>query len=572
MGATKLSTRFAILIAVVIVAVSAVYIPWCIERQKQFGEAKALAEARTLNQEMLAAWDYINDIQNQINYDATGRYDFKNVYCAIAGKAIAQRFMRTSDYEIRYVKSSPRSVTDAPDEFELSALQSFAQTGSNEFYGTSSYKNQPVFRYASALTYSHNCMLCHGEPAGEKDPTGFLKEGMAIGDLAGAASIIIPMDVYEAELRANALTDIAFFLLLLIAVIGITQLGVTLWVQRPLRRLGATARSIGAGAWDTPCSEPRAAAEIADLAQSFSSMAKELGASYEQLENRVTQRTEELSTANRNLSLQRTQIEEAFDALQDANERLEEEIAYKSNFLSIMSHELKTPIVSIKAALDIWSRSKTEVSDADRLLTEEVGLQCATLLDAIENTLGTSRIEAGRFVPNVQDVDPVDLLSEAAASIETIARRRSLTVTCEIAADVPIISSDWNALERIVGNLVSNAVKFTPPGGTITLSALYSPAIDSVTISVADTGIGIAPNDTRRVFERFVQVDSSLSREYHGSGLGLSLAQDLAEHIGGVISLESTLGQGSTFSLTLPTRWPINPLRTEANHAHIDCR
>lgn len=534
----KLSTRFSMLIIASIVAASAIYIPWCIDRQQSFSEDKALAEARTLNQEMNAAWDYINAIQNQINYDADGRYDFKNVYCSIAGKAIAQRFMLESDYDISYVRENPRSITDDPDAFERTALGSFEDAETLEYYDTSVVDGKAVFRYVSALHYDSNCMSCHGEPIGEQDETGFLKEGMAIGDLAGAASITIPMELYQDEIVRNAITDIFFFLLLILLIVTVIRLALTFWIVKPLERLGAAADRIGEGAWSTSCVEPDAPREIEMLADSFEVMARQLKASYESLEEKVSLRTAALSEAN--------------DQLERQRQRLKQEVAYKSNFLSIMSHELKTPIASITAAMEIWRKSKPTSDDEDLAFIDDLKLQCTSLLGTIDNALDTSRIESGRFEPHMQQIDLVDVIDAVEESVEPIAKRKSISLNRSIDPSVPIIESDWDSLQKIVVNIASNAVKFTSEGGTIRFEAVYREGDDRVIVSVKDTGIGIAQSDQTRVFDRFVQLDSSLSREYHGSGLGLSLAQDLAHQIGADLHLESELGVGSTFSVSIP--------------------
>lgn len=540
-----LSARFSLLVVGALVLASSIYIPWCIERQESFSENKALAEARTLNQEMLAAWDYVDAIQHQINYDATGRYDFKDVYCAIAGKAIAERFMRESDYTVRYVRENPRSSTDEPDPFEQEALAAFEEGRGEEYYALVDSENGKVFRYAAELRYNNSCLSCHGEPAGEPDETGFLREGAAWKDLAGAASITIPMEIYEGEIRQNTVTDILFFLLLVLVVTSILRLGVSLWVVKPLRHIGSVASCYGKGQWDASCTQEGAPKEIEALAVDLGAMAEQLRESYSSLESQVEQRTRELT---------------------QANARLKDEVRYKSDFLSIISHELKSPIVSIRASIEIWNRqqlakAQTETNadaawgEEQRRLAENMLLQCSHLLDTVDNALQAFRIEQGRFVATVEPLDIVDVINAARDTVEPQAKSKGVAIVCRIDPDVPIVESDWGSLEKIISNLAGNAVKFTESGGTVTLAAACRDRL-TMTVSVSDTGIGIDPADHERIFERFVQLDTSLSREYHGSGLGLSLAADLAQRIHGSLSVESSLGSGSTFALTIPIKWP----------------
>ena len=126
----RLSLKLAALVTVVVVVAAAAYIAWTQWAQNAAVESKVLAEARTLNTEMSAVWDYIDESQQAINVNADGTYDFKGIYCSMAGKAIAQRFTRDSDgYGIRYVRENPRSATDVPDEFERAALRRFTEDG-----------------------------------------------------------------------------------------------------------------------------------------------------------------------------------------------------------------------------------------------------------------------------------------------------------------------------------------------------------------------------------------------------------------------------------------------------------
>lgn len=235
--AMRLSARFAVLVIAVIVMASLGYLAWDGAAQQAALESKALSEARTLNAEMQAVWDYIDESQNAINYNSDGSYDFKGIYCSIAGKGIAQKFTRKSEgYVIRYVRENPRSGTDEPDAFEQQALERFAEQGATEQYGFSSFNGELTFRYVSVITARQNCLVCHGEPAGMPDETGFLKEGMQTGDIAGASSIVIPLDLYKSEASAATFRSLVFLLILTVAVVSIVRFALHRWVTEPLAR------------------------------------------------------------------------------------------------------------------------------------------------------------------------------------------------------------------------------------------------------------------------------------------------------------------------------------------------
>lgn len=146
-----------------------------------------------------------------------------------------------------------------------------------------------------------------------------------------------------------------------------------------------------------------------------------------------------------------------------------------------------------------------------------------------------------------------ELLAEVKAELEPIIMRSKLAVTVQIEKDLPLVSSDRQKVKQILLNLLSNALKFTHHGG-VTIVARRNARDRMLSLSVADTGIGIAPTDQDRVFEDFRQLDNSPTRAYGGTGLGLSICRRLAQMLDGRISLDSTVGKGSTFTLTLPLR------------------
>ena len=175
----RVPKRFTGLVVAVLALAFSLFLAWSVAANGQFAEDKALTEARMLNTSISSAWNYIDESQGAINYNSDGSYDFKHIYCSVAGKNIANRITNRSDgYVVRYARENPRSGTDEPDDFERRALAEFSGDASSEFYEVGEYEGQPVLRYASRLTIAPNCLECHGGPAGEKDVTGALKEGM----------------------------------------------------------------------------------------------------------------------------------------------------------------------------------------------------------------------------------------------------------------------------------------------------------------------------------------------------------------------------------------------------------
>jgi signal transduction histidine kinase/PAS domain-containing protein len=230
---------------------------------------------------------------------------------------------------------------------------------------------------------------------------------------------------------------------------------------------------------------------------------------------------------------------------------LEQASALKSQFLANMSHEFRTPLNAILGYTSMLQQGVAgPVDDPIKRHLARVASNGQHLLSIINEILDISRIEAGRMPLQISKFKVADLVGEVIAELEPIIRRSKLEVATHLPQELAPIHSDRQKVKQILLNLLSNAIKFTPAGRvSITARALHG--AKSIAISVADTGIGIAPDDHARIFEDFKQLDNSPTRAYGGTGLGLSICRRLAEIIGGDISVRSQLGKGSTFTLTL---------------------
>jgi two-component system, cell cycle sensor histidine kinase PleC len=175
------------------------------------------------------------------------------------------------------------------------------------------------------------------------------------------------------------------------------------------------------------------------------------------------------------------------------------------------------------------------------------------LLTIINEILDISRIEAGRMPLQVSRIKIPDLINEVKAELEPIIIRSKLAVLVDIPKELRPVTTDRQKVKQILLNLLSNALKFTHEG-TITISARRHEHAGTLTVSVADTGIGIAPADQEKIFEDFRQIDNSPTRAYGGTGLGLSICRRLAQMLDGRIAVQSEMKKGSTFTLTLPIK------------------
>ena len=233
---------------------------------------------------------------------------------------------------------------------------------------------------------------------------------------------------------------------------------------------------------------------------------------------------------------------------------LEQASALKSQFLANMSHEFRTPLNAMLGYTSMLLQGVAGPLDAPaKRQLSRIESNGRHLLTIINEILDISRIEAGRMPLQNSTFRIPDLVAEVRAELEPIIMRSKVTVTTSLPKDLRPISTDRQKVKQILLNLLSNALKFTHEG-SVTISARRVPSERSVTLSVADTGIGIAPADQEKIFEDFRQLDNSPTRAYGGTGLGLSICRRLGLMLNGRIAVQSAVGKGSTFTLTLPVQ------------------
>ncbi len=217
-----------------------------------------------------------------------------------------------------------------------------------------------------------------------------------------------------------------------------------------------------------------------------------------------------------------------------------------------MSHELRTSLNSSLVLARLLAENKSGNLTSDQIKYAETIYSAGNdLLNFINDILDLSKVEAGKLDLHIEDVPAQRIIEALARTFEPVARQKRLTLELRNEmAHYPTLTTDFRRLEQILKNLLSNAMKFTDMGSvTLTLKAAGERAVQFV---VADTGIGIAPDQQEAIFEAFQQADGTTSRHYGGTGLGLSISRSLARLLGGSVSLHSTLGAGSTFTLTMP--------------------
>jgi signal transduction histidine kinase len=224
----------------------------------------------------------------------------------------------------------------------------------------------------------------------------------------------------------------------------------------------------------------------------------------------------------------------------------------KSLFLANMSHELRTPLNAILGYTElILDNIYGDMPDKMRAVLERVQSNGKHLLGLINDVLDLSKIEAGQLTLSLTDYSLSDLVHTVVVAVESLATEKDLALNVEVAPDLPIGRGDERRLAQVLLNLVGNAIKFTDRGS---VSIKASAADGTFTVAVRDTGPGISADHQLKIFEEFAQADTSSTRKKGGTGLGLSIAMRIIEVHHGRIWVESVLGEGATFSFTVPVR------------------
>ncbi|MEX2559052.1 MAG: ATP-binding protein [Pirellulales bacterium] len=288
--------------------------------------------------------------------------------------------------------------------------------------------------------------------------------------------------------------------------------------------------------------------EIDHLTRQFNSMVMQLAANDHtirdlntNLERKVAQRTRQVSKSRRKLARSLRQLQE--------HDRV------KTEFFSNVSHELRTPLTMILSPVGRVLEKHGQALPGEVVsLLDVVRVNGRRLLELINRLLEFSKLQAGGATLALSKVELNNMVQALVAAASPLAEQRRVQLRAACDPDVPPLGADAEKLETVITNLVSNALKFTPENGLVEVETRLLSA--QVRLSVRDTGIGIHPNNHARIFERFVQIDGSSSREFPGTGLGLALAKELVELHGGDIHVESELGKGSHFIVHLPLTPP----------------
>ena len=232
------------------------------------------------------------------------------------------------------------------------------------------------------------------------------------------------------------------------------------------------------------------------------------------------------------------------------NQRLQEMDKARSQFIRLVTHELRAPVAAIRSYLKLILDGYVP-PDGEREIIRRAEQRALDQLALIGDLLYVARLDEPQAEANVEVLDLAEVLGEVSNLMRGQAESKELALSVEIAPDLPLLEANREHMKQLWTNLISNAIKYTMPGGTVAVS--LSSNTEGVVGTVQDTGIGISPEDLPRIFEQFYRADNAKATERHGTGLGLSIAKRIVETYGGKIWAESEIGKGSFFSFLLPS-------------------
>lgn len=528
--------------AVILIITAALWVPW--RRMDQLTEqindrtARALAES-TLNQHI--AWQ-----TSHTGLDPTLSQDLPTTKSLPNGRpaTIARLVL------IRPVQH-PAEITG----YEKHAIDYFNRNSEEQITARLyTYRGENVQdRYAYVMRADQSCVRCHNQIAGTSTQpfrilTSFVGPQInrifghpAVPPATGPAPPALPLGIVSvdmgSQLEPNQIYLNRIFLLAAGALAGtlailVLYLITTRLILQPVHVLQETAEKVSNGDLNIR-SHISSGDEFQQLSETFNVMLANLKLSQDQMR-----------AINKSLDLKLGQLAESNVALYESN-RL------KSEFLANVSHELRTPLNSILGFAELLRDNGTD----PRILryVQNILASGRSLLELINDLLDLAKIEAGRMEVRSEPLSLNDLFEGLVNIIKPLTEKKEVSILPWVSGDVPIIQTDAPKLQQVLYNFLSNAIKFSPPGGRIDLRAELDPT-SAVLISVVDQGPGIPAERQDEIFEKFRQIDGSVTRQHSGTGLGLAISKELIILLSGKIGVISSEGQGAIFWIVLPRK------------------
>ncbi len=385
--------------------------------------------------------------------------------------------------------------------------------------------------YVSIIRASDRCLTCHYA----EGPAAAFNKNATIG----AIIVRTPTREYAKTILINRISAIVAGLLAATAAMVAFYTIAQRVILRPIRQLRALANNIADGNLQAR-SAIKSGDEYEKLADAFNNMLDVMQESQDRL-----------SEANKQLDGKIAELSQRNIELFKANN-------LKSEFLTNISHEVRTPLNAILGFAQLLHEKPSADVDKSKRYAQNIISSGRSLLNLINDLLDLAKAEAGRMEVHVEKTTIPWLCQSLVDFFSPTSQENNIELVLDLDPAIPAIHTDAGKARQILYNLLSNAIKFTPKGGTVTIGARML-GERTVRLSIADTGPGIAREDQEKIFEKFRQLDGSLTRKGDGTGLGLAICRELAALLAGKVFVESVPGRGATFYLEIPVSLPSNP-------------
>lgn len=436
---------------------------------------------------------------------------------AMVTKELAGYARHTGEYLFNITSLKLINPENRPDTFEHEALVSFEHGAATEYSKVEKIGDSFFYRYIAPLYMEESCLQCHNH------------QGYKPGDVRGAISISVPMDYALSMLHSEKKALAAGSLVTLCILMSVLFIMMKELVLRPVKELKTSIKGFSKDN-GSEASIIRTGDELQDLSSEFIKMSQSLREYHTNLENRVHEATRSFEKANIRLA--------------ELNEK-------KSDFIAKISHELRTPMTSIRGAMDyisarlpMISGNSTDVSDIAEFLGV-IRKNADRLIRMVNDTLDLERIESGMFDLHLNDVELIALIKEVILGFHSQAMEKNITFKI-MAGPKVVLSADEDRIRQVLINLVSNAMNHSPDNSVIQFKVV--PSDGAVTVTLSDEGPGIPDEVRTKIFDKFYTIGKG-----HGTGLGLAICRGIIDAHHGVIWTSRSNGEkGGSISFTIP--------------------
>ncbi|MCI0704785.1 MAG: ATP-binding protein [Planctomycetia bacterium] len=438
-------------------------------------------------------------------------------------------------YNYKLIKPDTKDPLNQPTSDDLTIMYRI-QNDTTKNEETRQAPKENAFYYYGAIRAGQSCLNCHRDPnkVGEKLARPDLKQD----DVMAVVRIRLSTQSIDEGFHTNRAVLISFAIGTSLLIIAGSYLIIRYVIVKPVKHLKEVSEAIATGELNIR-SEIQTGDEFEDLSHAFNRMLRNL--------TNIQERNKKLIA----------DLDRKVDELARVNMALFESNRLKSEFLSTMSHELRDPLNSIIGFSEVLLAAEN-LTEKQHRFAGNIMTNGQRLMALINDILELAKLEAGKMRLHPEPLNVAQACEHATALLRQQAEKKNIDLKVIADANAPPARQDAGKVHQILTNLISNAVKFTPEGGRVTVKAASDG--NDLVFTVSDTGVGIAPEEQDLIFEKFRQAANPMTREQGGTGLGLSIVRELAKLLGGDVTVQSELGRGSTFTVRLAARLADEPL------------